>query len=376
MPSKIRNPRVRPVFKLDAPDDQEKFKPLPPPTGLYPYHLNIKDRLTGIDHDKMVFHMTGDTGSLKSPDFQRTVALEMTKQYDEAATEADRPKFMFHLGDVVYNFGQEEKYYDQFFYPYQHYPGPVFAIAGNHDGDIDPFDPKHPESLKAFRKVFCDTSSRALTIAGNTHRKSNIQPNVYWRLQTPLADIIGLYSNVPKFGTITAEQKEWFINELKISAAHRNEKAIIVCIHHAPYSADINHGSSLHMQLFLDEAFDKAGVRPDIVFSGHVHNYQRFHKHYPDGQVLPFIVSGAGGYSDLHSIAEPGDPAFPDNSPMLDHVELQNYCDDAHGFLKISITKQDQDFKIEGQYFTIQDSVQDRTGAVMYDSFTVNLKRM
>ncbi|MDB5016648.1 MAG: phoA [Mucilaginibacter sp.] len=370
-----RNPRVRPVFKRGAIDDQEKFKPLPSPTGIYPYHLDLEQTLPGTSHHKLVFHMTGDTGSLRVPDFQRAVAKEMTKQYDEAATEADRPQFMFHLGDVVYNFGQEERYYDQFFFPYQHYPAPVFAIPGNHDGDVDPLDPRHPESLAAFRKVFCDTESRPLAFAGDTGRKSNIQPNVYWTLKTPLAYIIGVYSNVPKFGTIADEQKAWFINELKTAAAHRNEKAIILCLHHAPYSADINHGSSLNMQLFLNEAFDEAGVRPDIVFSGHVHNYQRFYKTYSDGQVVPFIVSGAGGYADLHPIADPGDTAFPDDNNLLDNIGLQNYCDDSHGFLKITLTKDDKDFKLDGQYYTVPDTMTDNEGAVLFDSFTVDFKK-
>jgi hypothetical protein len=37
--------------------------------------------------------------------------------------------------------------------------------------------------------------------------------------------------------------------------------------------------------------FTAMGIRPDIVFSGLVHNYQRFAKHYPDGTHLPYIVA-------------------------------------------------------------------------------------
>ena len=314
--------------------------------------------------------MAGDTGSLRSPEYQRMVAAEMGIQYQ---SENDQPQFFFHLGDVVYNFGQAANYYDQFFYPYQHYPGPIFAIAGNHDGDIDPLDDTPPKSLAAFTRVFCDTDNKPIDFAGGIDCKSNIQPNVYWTLQTPLADIIGLYSNVPRFGNIQPEQREWFINELKTSRNQSTKKALIVCLHHSAYSADINHGSSLHMQLFLEDAFEAAGVKPDIVFSGHVHNYQRFNKQYPDGKVIPFVVAGAGGYSDLHPIAQPGEPLFPDESRLLDDVELQNYCDDGHGFLKIMLTKENDGIKLNGEFYAIPQVEGNDVKAELYDEFAVSI---
>lgn len=364
MPSENTNPRKRPVFKRNAPDDQEKFRSLPPPTGAFPYRLNIEQVIPDFPKDELIFHMAGDTGSLRAPEFQIKVAGEMARQF-----QGDHPpRFMFHLGDVVYNFGQASKYYDQFFHPYEQYPAPVFAISGNHDADVDPFDDEKPETLQAFRRVFCDTESRPVPFANGATRLSNIQPNIYWTLQTPLADIIGLYSNVPKFGTITNEQKEWFIGELKNSAAQG--KAIIVCLHHAPYSADINHGSSIHMQSVLNDAFAKAGILPDIVLSGHVHDYQRFIKTYDNGKQVPFIVAGAGGYADLHAIAQPNDPDFPDQSTLLDGVELQNYCTHTHGFLKMSVTKTGSGLQLKGEYYTVSHA-DEPTG--VFDSFIVNI---
>jgi predicted phosphodiesterase len=374
MPPSPYNPRTRPVFKIAAPDDQEKFQPLPQPMGAYPYHLDLAQLSPGLPANKMIFHMAGDTGGLVSPVFKHRVANEMIRQCNETVLPIDHPQFFFHLGDVVYNYGQAAEYYPQFFEPYAQYPGPIFAIPGNHDADVDPFDTNNPKSLDAFMQVFCDTTSRPIPFAGDSDRKSNIQPNVYWKLISPLADIIGLYSNVPRFGTITAEQKEWFIEELKLAAYTRHEKALIVCLHHSPYSADTNHGSSIHMQHFLNTAFEAANVIPDIVFSGHVHNYQRFSKHYANGKMVPFIVAGAGGYADLHKIAQPDDPAFPDNSRLLDDVILENYCDDTHGFLKISIEKNAEHFMLHGAYYTISPQGNGNSPATVYDSFTVNLR--
>lgn len=323
--------RTRPVFKTAAADDQEKFKPLPSPVGAYPYHLDICKVLPDLSEDKLVFHLAGDTGGLVMPEYRQRVVAAMINQC-ERYQDAGKPRFLFHLGDVVYNFGQEERYLEQFFETYRNYPGPVFAIAGNHDADLDPLDNPQRKSLDAFMKVFCGKTPEDLPIAGDTGRKSNIQPNVYWALETPLAHIIAMYGNVPRFGTITSGQRDWLMEELKHFKSIKSGKALILCLHHAPYSADTNHGSSMRMQQLLEQAFDKAGIRPHIVLSGHVHNYQHFIKRYPDGTSLPFIVSGAGGYADLHTIAPLNDPAFPGSSPLLDNVELVKYCDDTHGF--------------------------------------------
>jgi len=316
--------------------------------------------------------MAGDTGGLVMPVYKHRVADEMIKQYHSDPPAEDKPQFFFHLGDVVYNFGAEEEYYPQFFEPYQHYPAPIFAIPGNHDADVDPFDTEKRGSLEAFLKVFCDTKPSPIPFAGNTGRTSNIQPNTFWGLKTPLANILALYSNVPRFGTITTEQRDWFIEQLKTFAPE--DKALIVCLHHSAYSADTNHGSSLPMQLFLQAAFDKSGVLPDVVFSGHVHNYQRFVKQYPNGKTIPFIVAGAGGYADLHKIAQPGDPAFPDTHPLLDNVVLQKYCDHTHGFLKISIEKSAERYTIDGEYYVLQQLENNIPSSALYDSFSINIK--
>src|ERR1700761_759729 len=145
MSANKRNPRIRPVFKISAVDDQEKFKPVPTATGEYPFRLDIKKVLPDIRDGKIVFHVAGDTGGTRSPRFQQSVVAEMTRQYQESNNEKDKPQFLFHLGDVVYNFGQASEYYNQFFNPYRDYPAPIFAIAGNHDADIDPAEVNPPK---------------------------------------------------------------------------------------------------------------------------------------------------------------------------------------------------------------------------------------
>ncbi|AOM77074.1 metallophosphoesterase family protein [Pedobacter steynii] len=363
------------VFKTDQIDDSHTFQALPLPSGSYPYRLNLEVQQLPEKPQAMVFHMVGDTGGFKQPDLQKQIAGQMAQQYLNAICPEERPSFLYHLGDIVYHYGEADQYESQFLQPYESYPGPIYAIAGNHDTDVNPNCPEPYESLEAFYAAFCNTCPATIHFGTGLKRKSQVQPHVYWTMQAPLATIIGLHTNVPKYGCIKQEQKDWFIKELKEAAKHSADKAIIVCMHHAPYSADVNHGSSQPMIEFLESAFEEAGVKPDIVFSGHVHNYQRFSKHYSDGKTLPFIVAGAGGFDELHGLADPYEPSYRAESELFHQVELDNYCDNRHGFLKISIEKTPFSFAIKGAYYTLpgKDALDNDQEATLFDHFTVDL---
>lgn len=328
-----------PVLKKNQPDDNYKFQPLPGATGQYPYHLALDEIMPVLDADRMVFHIAGDTGGVKHPEAREGIVSRM------AAQEAS---FLYHLGDLVYHHGEASQYEAQFFTPFEKYPHPIFAIAGNHDSDVNPNSVVPYLSLDAFTAVFCDTTPQKIAFSGSNTRKSMVQPNVYWTMETPLATFIGLHTNVPKFGIVTPEQQIWFREELK---AAPKDKMLIVCLHHAPYSADTNHGASQPMINMLESAFEATGIRPDIVFSGHVHNYQRFHKAYNDGTVTPYIVSGAGGFDELHAIAQLTDDRF-EPLPMAG-ITLQQYSDNQHGFLNITIERAGKQLTLTGKYYTV-----------------------
>ena len=330
------------------------FQPLPPPSGKFPYRLALESVLgKNAGTRKMVFHTIGDTGAVKDPAPQHIVNRKMEEQIAAIKKATDKPLFLYHLGDVVYYNGEEKEYYNQFFEPYMHYPAPIFAIAGNHDGDIDASDPNPPASLAAFTKVFCDTKPRKLGISGEANRTSMVQPNVYWTLQCPLANIIGLYTNVVEGGQIKDDQRAWFIGELKEAEKQRKSKAIIVALHHAVYSVDNTHGASGAMRNFLDKAFAEANVYPDLVLSGHVHNYQRYTRTYPSGQQMPYIVAGAGGYWHLHSVDTKTNTVYVPNDKFFPNTVLEEFADGRHGFLRITIEKKNRKLFLSGEYFTV-----------------------
>src|SRR3546814_10319937 len=84
---------------------------------------------------------------------------------------------------------------------------------------------------------------------------------------------------------VCSSDLDWLLHELRALGPEKVDKALFLCLHHAPYSADTNHGSSRHMIDQLEKAFAVTGVLPHIICSGHVHNYQRYSKHYNDDEV-------------------------------------------------------------------------------------------
>lgn len=355
------------------------FQPLPSPTGKAPFHLDIKKIISAADYNtiaqnkRMVFHTVGDVGGVKNPADQVLVADHMEMQFLKNVTGQADPTFLYILGDVIYYYGELKDYNSQFYEPYKFYPAPIFAIPGNHDGDIDPTNPAKPASLEAFAKLFCAKKPVIPPEAGDATRTTMVQPNVYFTLVTPVANIIGLYTNVPEGGRIKDDQQKWFVKELIAADKERKSKALIVALHHPPYSMDAHHGASVKMQDFLTAAFKEANVQPDIVFTAHVHNYQRFTK--TEGiKKIPYIVAGAGGYWHLHNINTKGSViTTPSPSPFAD-VIFEKYCEDRHGFLKIDVNMNSRRILVE--YYTVPRMQEAwKNPPALFDSCTIDLDK-
>ena len=330
------------------------FQPLPKPTGKRPFHLDLKDVLPADQYDAiatakgLVFHVAGDLGGINYAVPQERVAQGLEEDFTASPPDPSaNPAFLYVLGDCVYFNGQVAQYYAQFYQPYEHYVAPIFAVPGNHDGD-----PMAPEkSLQGFVRNFCASKpGTKMPESLDSSRTAMIQPNVYWTLLTPVVSIVGLYSNVPEHGVLHPDQIAWLIGELKNLPA---SLPLIVSLHHPPYSADDHHGGSQPMHDALDGAFAKAGRSADMVLAGHVHDYQRFTRNAGvNGRQTPYIVAGAGGYHNLHSIAKVNGvkPTPPISLPLSgDTVTLESYVDDRHGFLRLEIGSH----TIAGKYFTV-----------------------
>jgi hypothetical protein len=354
------------------PRGRQKYQPFPPPPGQPPYHLSLDDLLPADqmaairNSGRILMHVAGDTGGVKAPQSQQIVAMAMETQFQFPDVTL-RPAFFYHLGDVVYYYGEAKEYYSQFYDPYVHYPAPIFAIPGNHDGDVA--DSSTP-SLTAFVDNFCATTPHTTPEAGETARDAMTQPNVYWTLEAPFVTMIGLYSNVPEGGEMDDDQINWFVNELRTAPP---DKALIVSVHHPAYSADSHHSGSRYIQETLDHSFSEAGRLPDLVLTGHVHNYQRFTREI-EGRHLPYIVHGSGGYWHLHYLAkkEDGSPmTFPYQMPDNPDVTLEQACDDRHSFMRLMVTPR----FLTGECWTVSRPQESwRAPATRLDGFALDLQ--
>jgi len=332
---------AQPVSKLTH--RTQRFQTLPSALGEPPYHYDVTTAVNlPAQLDTLTFHVVGDTGGVKVADRQFHVAAAMKQDLDLPAPQ--RPQFFYHLGDVVYFNGELDQYFEQFYEPYDHYTPPIFAIPGNHDGD--PIDDDHP-SLQGWVAYFMTKEPHVDPESKDAPRVTLSLPNVYWTLNTPLATIVGMYTNVPEHGSVDSVQQQWLTNEF---ATAPKEKPLIVALHHPIYSFDTYHSGSPAMADVLQQSINDTKRIPNLVLTGHVHNYQRVNRVIGDGDPVPFIVAGNGGYHNLHHLAtDPGTITTPKHPihashPAKKHRNAASAADAPKPVISDSATKADLQF--------------------------------
>jgi hypothetical protein len=343
----------------------DRFRPPRVFTERAPYHMGLASvlpaRTLAIQQaGRIVFHVTGDTGGVNGTGAQQSVADYMARQIHDSEMP-DQPSFFYHLGDVVYYHGENELYHDQFYYPYQEYPAPIFAIPGNHDGDTV----EGEETLSAFHRHFCAAEAVHDAEAGHSSRPTMTQPNGYWRLEAPFVTIVGLYSNVSGELDNTdrgeTTQLDWLTEELRSAP---QERCLLVAVHHPLYSLG-KHGGTQRLRDALQRAMTDSGRTPDAIFTAHDHCYQRFTLQ-RDGREVPVIVAGAGGfagYDDLTPVRE--------KMELPEDVKLEAFNDTRPGFLRLSICAK----RLKGEYFTVPRQFKRTRRARRRDRFVVDLRK-
>jgi len=338
------------------------------------------DKINAINSaGKIVFQMVGDTGGINGTDVQDELAVQMEQQVT-SANAPDQPAFFYHLGDVIYYNGQSQNYKPQFYEPYQYYPAPIFAIPGNHDGDnvVQAGDPPDTEpSLTGFFDNFC--AAQRVPSPNSPYRYVMDQPWPYWTLKAPFVTIIGLYSNVegnlddPGSPETDQTQYNWLIEQLRTADA---SKGLLLAVHHPPFSLDTAHGGYQDILDAIDQATKAAGRVPDAVFTGHVHNYQRFTRTV-NGKQIPYVIAGAGGYartqSSMHQMQtdpKTADGRMPDNFQTTHpDVVMATYNAENPGFLNITV---------DGTYLTGAYYINTFGGGTLpsnpFDTFKLNWK--
>jgi Calcineurin-like phosphoesterase len=356
----------------------EQLEPIPPVRSTTPMDLSSVIGADGVkkiqNAGKIIFHAVGDTGGIHSPQFQFGVADAMANDLTGGAS------FWYHLGDVVYYFGQEQYYFEQFYDPYRDYNAPIFAIPGNHDGAV--YKGETAKSLDAFLANFCTSQPTRSPDSQGAVRTTMDQPGVYFTLNAPFAKVIGLYSNTSEGSTegviagsnVGQDQLNFLKQQLAAAKAERDKgqgRALIIATHHPPFTGSPSHVPSPAMLSQIDQACAAAGIQPDLHISGHAHLYERYTRTVGAKQI-PYLVAGMGGYYDLPGLKPPNrrppKPTTPQSgTDASGHpLRLEVYNDNTFGFLRLTVSPT----SIVGVFVTV-DPATGKTGAG--DSFTVDL---
>ncbi|HEY7984191.1 MAG TPA: metallophosphoesterase [Ktedonobacterales bacterium] len=390
--------------------------PVPPPKRLSAFTLRLRDvdlkerdrvRTAGV----LTFHLLGCSGAFADHEPQRHIARALVAQLRARAPKASRaaandtadstangeppagrPAFLYHLGDITYKDDdatdelgsvQRTMYREQFFEPYADYNRPIFAVAGNHDGKRT--DDPRTSAIDHFLAQFCASAGKGeRQHAGR--RAPAAQPYPYWRLSTPLAYVIGLYSNIHNGGVLDdpaspdRPQYRWLVEQLsdirRRNTARKQPRAVLLAVHYPPYSGAANFtqrgdptlgpsgaGAEQTLGAVLQQAFAESDQRPDAVFSAHAHLYQRLTYRHADGWEVPYLIAGSGGHGPVESLWKacsgavvaskkpPFNAVLPPGLTLGkdERVRVMAYDDQRYGFLRVSVTPG----AVWGEFFTV-----------------------
>jgi acid phosphatase type 7 len=278
---------------------------------------------------------------------QKMVASQVASQ---------KPDFVFVAGDIVYSSGRVSEYREKFFPVYnadQPDPSvgapllrsvPFIAAPGNHDTALRNLE-RFPDALAYFyywdqplngplssKHVLMGTPEAQAALRDSARQRYPVMANFSFDYGN--AHWTVLDSN-PYMDWNDAALREWVAKDLENA---RHAKWRFVGFHHPGFNSAKTHLTDQWMRL-LAPVFEKGKV--DVVFAGHVHNYQRTYpmafapklqadgkwlgpkgevagdwtldrefedggKHKPKGII--YVVTGGGG-ANLYNPEQQDDPA-------------------------------------------------------------------
>lgn len=279
---------------------------------------------THADRDAVSFLMLGDSGEGDASQYCVVPGL---------LEKAEGTAFMFIASDVIYPAGGVNEYENKFYRPYKDYPGPIYAVPGNHDWY---------DGLQGFMRHFCGVRghgtgtpvpdpepsgrprgsvrsavSRALlrvlwrdAAVPDEQRLERMQelrsrpgqrqhqPASYFAIDAGPLLLVGIDTGITDH--IDQQQGEWLE---RISRAYDKPKILVTG---APlYSDAMHHPTPVAGS---DRTVDDIVRAPEhnyvATIGGDRHNYQRYPVRQGDGRTIQHIVSGGGGafLHDTHLI--------------------------------------------------------------------------
>ncbi|MBA4189100.1 MAG: hypothetical protein C0467_13970 [Planctomycetaceae bacterium] len=297
--------KAKPEKPKDPDDPPEKTGTLPPEkeqryfkyvarlTDL-PFNANVQYRVklgesvireasfrTRVTADKPVrFALVGDLANGK--DQQKAIAFRINEE---------KPEFLVALGDIVYPAGRVSQYMSFFWKTYNDVDAPdlkagaplmasvpFYPVLGNHD--VAAKFPTIPDALGVYYFFHAPQNGPGLgpwatplgsdkaAVARFRAATADSYPSIdAYSFDNGPVHVMVLNSNLS--GNVDQlKLRQWVEQDLKGSAARWK----LVCFHNPAFSSSHQHYTEQSVRLW-QPLFESCGA--DVVFSGHVHNYQR-----------------------------------------------------------------------------------------------------
>jgi len=121
-------------------------------------------------------------------------------------------------------------------------------------------------------------------------------------------------------------QYNWLVDKLNDTSS----KFVFISLHHPPHTKSTAHPIRNEEKKLADllESYSSTGlVKPDIIFSGHCHNYERY-----VSNNISYVVTGGGGAQQYKVIRDPDD--------------FYNELGDTYHYTKITVFEDRLDFEM------------------------------
>jgi len=236
------------------------------PTASVDLQLGVKTPFSFVAYGDTRFHDPRDTEAANP-----AVRVALVQ-----AISAVNPAFICFTGDVVYNgYDRDDwKVWDSETSAWRDKKIPIYPALGNHD--------LHGDERIALGNYF--------------QRFPGLKNSRYYSVRIANALLLVLDSSIEE---VSGPQGEWLASKLDLPS---NIDFVLVMDHHPPYTSSsdakkLGGGHSARSQeqalaRMLEEHQARARFRI-VVFSGHVHNYER-HEH---GGVTYFVTGGGGAHA-------------------------------------------------------------------------------
>ncbi|HEY0456364.1 MAG TPA: metallophosphoesterase [Verrucomicrobiae bacterium] len=227
------------------------------------------------------FVMVGDLANGKES--QNAIAWQIAQQH---------PQFLVGLGDIVYSAGRMSQYMS-YFWPTYNQPKsegpatgaalmasvPFHIVLGNHDTEEGKW-PDYPDALGAYFVFYPAGDGPGIGTWNTPLGKNNVAAAAFRRAVGKAYPNLACYSfeNGPAHflvldsGTYSDMKNPALLRWIAMDLQNAKTRWKFVCFHVPAFQTTKEHYLEQKMRR-LEPIFEKWGV--DVVFSGHVHNYQR-----------------------------------------------------------------------------------------------------